>query len=106
MLTFNEAESMHANARGDMRLRNNTWLIRLDSDTYAVRYHRTNVVVIHQDGRYTLNTGGWMTATTKDRINHYGPLRVYQKARVWYLPDGTRFIDGMVYSMAEKRVVS
>lgn len=34
----------------------------------AVRYHETNVITIHPDNTYTLNTGGWCTATTKRRM--------------------------------------
>src|SRR5262249_27597834 len=57
-------------------LENNTRLIRCGDD-YAVVLHSTAVVTIHQDGTYTLRTGGWRTVTTKDRINKYSPARVY-----------------------------
>lgn len=41
---------------------------------------------------YTLNTGGYHTATTKDRLNRYTPrdITVYQKEGEWYVQVGTR----------------
>lgn len=42
----------------------------------AVRLHNTDVVTYHPDGTATLYTGGWMTVTTKDRINAWSPARV------------------------------
>lgn len=70
----------------------------------GIRYQNTTVVRAHQDGTFTLNTGGWRTSTTKARINDFSPARVYQKKGVWYLryalaegDSGTsvRFYDGI-----------
>lgn len=43
---------------------------------------------------YTLNTGGYYTATTKDRLNRYTPhnITVYQKDFDWYVQVGTKKI--------------
>src|SRR5215211_4981594 len=108
MLTFTQAEAMIAVSKGTTRrLGNNTTLVRLGRDTYAVRSHRTDVVTIHRDGRYTLKTGGWQTPTTKDRINTYGPVqvRIYQKQRQWCWGDGVPFVSGMTYDGTRKQVV-
>lgn len=51
----------------------------------AVSYHGTKVVTAHADGTFTLNSGGYRTPTTKDRINEYSPARVWQERGVWYL---------------------
>lgn len=55
-----------------------TRLFRRDSDTYAIRYHQTDVVTIHRDGTYTLATGGWDSPTTRSKFQQFGPsdLRV------------------------------
>lgn len=45
-------------------------------DTVGVRLHETVVVAYLPDGRYVLNTGGWNTATTKDRINSFSPAHL------------------------------
>ena len=80
--------------RDSKKVGNNTYLIRLGSDI-GVRLHNTVVVTIHNDGTYTLNSGGWQTVTTKDRINQFSPVRVYQSKHVWYVGEGEPFYDGM-----------
>ena len=67
--------------------------------------HKTAVVTVHPDSSMTLDTGGWETNTTKDRINAFlpGGCRVFQEDFVWYLtPDNhrtrVRFERGMKIS--------
>lgn len=95
-MTFEQAAQLFASARkGYKPLENNTKLVKVDDNTFGVKLHATNVVLIHRDGTYTLNTGGWQTVTTKDRLNKYSPASVYQKNRLWYVADGHRFAEGM-----------
>lgn len=95
MLTYSEAKQMMERARnGRRKLENNTYLIRLapadvrgatgTAAHYAVRLHATDVVILHPDGSYTLDSGGWRTVTTKDRINHYAPGTVSSDKGSWY----------------------
>jgi hypothetical protein len=85
MLTYaNAADLMRTARNGRRKLGNNTYLESAGSD-YAVRLHGTSVVIIHADGTYTLNTGGWGTVTTKARINEYGPARVCSDRGTWYV---------------------
>lgn len=93
-LTFKAAAEKLGN-RDRKKLENNTYLVRVDDKTFGVKLHNTIVVYIHQNGRYTLDTGGWRTVTTKDRINRYGPARVHQNNNIWYIGDGV-FEDGVV----------
>lgn len=60
------------------KIANNTYL-ELDRHSVGVRLHRTIVVCHHQDGQITINTGGWDTVTTRQRINAHlpPPYRVY-----------------------------
>lgn len=56
----------------------------------AVRYHSTDVVLYYPDGRIELNSGGYTTNTTKQRINDFcyssaAHIRVYQKNYDWYV---------------------
>ena len=76
------------------KLENNTYLVKVDADTLGVKLHETIVVYIFKSGIYQLNTGGWKSVTTKDRINRYGPAMVYQKNSIWYIGDGV-FEDGV-----------
>jgi hypothetical protein len=83
------------------KIGNNTYAEILNDNTVAIKLHNTYVVKIRDDGTYTLNSGGWQTATTKDRINQYSPVRVYQRKFEWFVTINGKeypFIDGMVVS--------
>ena len=67
-------------------LENNTRLMQR-GDNFAVKLHDTDIVTITPNDTFILNTGGWFTLTTKDRINKYNPIRVYQSNKLWYLGD-------------------
>lgn len=69
------------------KVANNTYLERRPEGDIAVRLHATDVVTFHPDGTVTLNSGGWLTVTTKARINDYLPGGIVLssiKGR-WYL---------------------
>ena len=95
MLTYTDADAiLRASRKGEKRIRNNTTLFRLDDETIGVRLHHTTVVSIHKDGTFTLRSGGWRSATTKERINRYGPAYVSQRNFEWYV-GGFMFFDGI-----------
>lgn len=74
--------------RDSKKVANNTYLQRRDAETIALKYHATDVVTYHADGRIVLNTGGWRTSTTKLRFNEsYSglSLRIYADKGVWYV---------------------
>jgi site-specific DNA-adenine methylase len=96
-----EAVSMVRGKRNkdSRKIGNNTYAEILHDDTVAIKLHNTYVVKINSNGTYTLNSGGWQTVTTKDRINQYSPVRVYQRDFTWYVKINSKeypFIDGMV----------
>lgn len=102
MFTTNDFSSMSQKLRSreSRKIANNTYLVRRDPETIAVKLHATDVVTYHSDGTVTLRSGGYETVTTKDRLNHFGPdgIRVYSDKRVWYVfsgDDRTPFVDGM-----------
>lgn len=72
-------------SKRDRPLANNTRAEYRGSDAIAIRLHATDVVTYHRDGRIVLNSGGWRTVTTRDRINGYSPARVYSEHGVWYV---------------------
>lgn len=82
--------------RNRRKVGNNTYGEILPDGSVGIMLHSTYVVKIHPDNSATLNSGGWQTVTTKDRINQYSPVRVYQRDYQWYLNDGTPFKDGMI----------
>jgi hypothetical protein len=85
-MTYAEANTILGNKDRKV-LGNNTALERRDNGTIAVRLHNTDVVVFHPDYRVVLNSGGFKTKTTKDRLNSYSGHRVYVRKGVW-LVDG------------------
>jgi len=107
MLTFEDCQKLLDN-RTSKKLENNTYLVPLRGDfpnvtEYGVRLHNTPVIRITAEG-YTLTTGGYQTATTKDRLNKYGPVAVWQRSGTWYwskrpvraFDDAKVFQDGLV----------
>ena len=77
-----------------------TQVVRLDSDTIALRYHGTSVVTWKRDGDVVLRTNGHHTVTTKRRINDAAPVRVWQHKHKWFVGQSSRipvvpFEEGM-----------
>lgn len=73
---------------------NNTRLyIRGTAGAIAMRLHNTDVVTFLPGGTLYLNSGGWRTVTTKDRISY--AVRISSINGMWALPDGSAFYDGM-----------
>ena len=71
----------------------NTLQINYSDGSVAYRLHDTDVI-IEQDNIITLNSGGWRTPTTKDRINSFAPVNIWQENSIWYL-NGFMFYDGI-----------
>lgn len=67
------------------KLANNTYLKRQVDGSIGVKLHSTYVVMYNQDGTIVLNSGGWRTPTTKDRLNTFSPAGIWQKNSVWYI---------------------
>jgi len=100
-MNYSAAVSMVRGKRNANRRKvgNNTYAEILHDGTVAIKLHSTYVVKIHPDNTYTLNSGGWQTVTTKDRINQYNPRRVYQRKYQWFVNINDKeypFMDGMV----------
>lgn len=81
---------------------------KVDNNTYEwtdnagdkhIRLHHTDIITHRYDGDVVLDTGGWKTPTTKDRINKFAPVSVYQQDGEWFVTQGNvtvMFYDGMV----------
>lgn len=84
-MTYEEAKEM-LKGRNSKKIGNNTYLVYLEN-RIVIRLHNTNVVTFYEDGRTLLNSGGWKTVTTKDRMNKYlpTPWKVFQEKFEWYL---------------------
>jgi len=79
------------------KLGNNTYLY-FDGHAYHVRLYRTDIVSVLPQNEWILRSGGWYTPLTKDRINTYNPVRLYQENYEWFfIVGGERhdFYDGI-----------
>ena len=100
-MTHSEAVAMVRGKRNkdSRKVGNNTYAEILPCGSVGILLHSTYVVKIHADNTYTLQTGGWQTSTTKDRINQYAPVRVYQHKYEWFVKLNGKeypFMEGMV----------
>lgn len=91
-MTYTEAKNILDSKRGDKnrkKIGNNTYLIRY-SDYIAIVLHYTEVLRFYPDNQIVLDSGGWQTYTTKNRINTYLPSPYYllQKKSKWFIDDG------------------
>jgi len=84
MQSYTEADTVLTGRCKDRRkVANNTWLERRDDGSIGVRLHDTDVVTYHPDESITLNTGGWFTVTTKDRMNTFSPFGISSVKGEW-----------------------
>jgi uncharacterized protein YegP (UPF0339 family) len=53
----------------------------------VIRLHLTDIITFKTNGDIVLNSGGYRTVTTKDRINKFLPpgWHIWQEKRIWYL---------------------
>lgn len=80
------------------RVDNNTYRIEYEDGSIAIRLHDTDVVTFKGD-TITLNSGGWQTVTTKDRINEHAPIYIVQRKGQWFAgAKEHRFYDGMQFN--------
>ncbi len=94
--------------RDEKKIANNTWVIReyLGDGSPAYRHpihiklHNTNIMTFYREGNIKLNSGGWRTVTTSQRINQFlpGHIRVSSDKGVWWVymyGERTLFVDNM-----------
>ncbi len=86
-----------------------TTIARMSDGSIGVVYHRTAVVTFFADNTAKIDSGGFETVTTKQRINDSlrdRGVSVYQKAGAWYLTSAGRepvpFYNGAIVSPSGK----
>lgn len=95
-MNYKEAKETFETTRR-RKLENNTYLTKTE-EGYGIRLHNTVVVELLKD-RVILNSGGWKTLTTKDRINGYSPSRIFQRDHIWFVgSEDTPYFDGIELS--------
>lgn len=66
----------------------NTFQFTAPNGDRVTRLHQTDVVRVTPNGKIVLNSGGWRTVTTKDRMNTAHGVRLYSSKGSWYVTDG------------------
>jgi len=96
-------------SRDERRIGHNTRLRRAGDDI-AVRYHATDIVTMSADGAVTIDTGGWDTVTTWQRVNALlpGPWAIHSdrgRRSLYYRGHViTPYADGLTLYAADGRV--
>lgn len=87
----------------------NTWRYATADGVEHIRLHGTDIVDYLPKGKVRLDSGGWKTMTTKDRINSFSPFKVYSDRGVWKVYperdsglEPVPFFDGIVLPDAFK----
>ena len=99
MLFYSELKDKIRKSRaGRPRIDNNTWAqFASNGRDIEIILHHTAVVIVRPDGNFEINSGGWQTLTTKNRINKFSPAVVFQRKWEWFVGEkGVPFRDGMV----------
>lgn len=81
----------------------NTLRVEYKDGSSAIRLHDTDIVTFDKKGNITLNSGGWRTSTTKERITRFSSVRISQVNGLWFIGcqnkkgeiTSTEFYDGM-----------
>ena len=104
MRTFKDADE-YLGKRDERKLPGRaTYLRRYSPERIGVVYHSTPVVMYHSTGETVLCSGGYLTVTTKARMNDYSGASIFQDRGVWYVGDkSVRYFDGI--TIGAKKVV-
>ena len=79
------------------KISNNTWAERdVIGDNIYIRLHNTRILTFLPDGNVKYNSEGWKTVTTKQRMNRFGPIHIYQKNFTWFISGSNEeYFDGI-----------
>ena len=85
-----------------------------DNNQLLVAYHSTIVVKVVNHRYVVLKSGGWLTPTTKRRMNQASNeyrlnFRVFQKGWVWFVetPKSTiEYYEGMIIDTIDGKIVN
>lgn len=87
------------NAEVGKVIANNTYVVKIGDD-YGIKLYDTIIMRYSQNGNVVLNSGGYRTATTKQRINEYAHnFHIIQENGMWFVGgrgEPVLFEDNMV----------
>lgn len=86
------------NKKDKRKIGNNTELVKHER-YFTIDLHFNSIVYIYSDDSIMLSTGGFWSKTTRERLNHFSPYKIFQQMGNWFIktPEGTKnFISGMI----------
>jgi hypothetical protein len=89
------------NNRSQKKIANNTYARKDDNNgTIVVKLHDTDIVTVTPDGTVTLDSNGWQTLTTRERMNRYlgDTAHIYQERGIWYVTVHGDWSNPVVYA--------
>ena len=81
------------------KISNNTHVEMHPDDSIAIRLHEMDIATYYPDQKIVLNSGGWRTVTTKERMNSFSPAHVWSYDHLWtvsYRGASEKFKDGVI----------
>jgi hypothetical protein len=106
------------NNKDKKKLANHTYAHKIEDGEIVIRLHQTDIIKLRENGDIVLNSGGWKTMVTENRINEYiKPYQIYSDKGIWYLTNqyfaynkGSKdsvytFADGMYISGLDGLIV-
>lgn len=75
-----------------------TAFVRGQDGDFHLEYHNSKLVTYHPDNTYTLDSCGFMTRTTKMRLNEFSPIKIVQRGGLWQFDTSNGrqdFFDGI-----------
>lgn len=105
-MNWNQAQTLFLTARDKHKgkpIANNTRLharVWKEEGCYEIRLHGNVIIRIYRTG-IELYDGGWKSMTTKNRLNQFGPVHVFQSGFDWFVTEWNThrpkpFMNGMV----------
>lgn len=86
-MNFHEAnELLTGRCQQSRKIGNNTYLKRRGYNI-AVMLHATDIITFRLSNTALLDSGGYRTKTTKERMNEYAPCNIVQHKGIWYIAD-------------------
>jgi hypothetical protein len=105
--SHNQGLKMIQSGRGGRKkLANNTYMsLNPYTGFIDIKLHGNCIIQIRPDNSFIVSHCGWQTKTTKDRINEYTNLGLYQRKHVWYTKDDLEFQSNTSYGNVPEQVI-
>lgn len=101
MARINKIEAFNGDyetAKQAHKIANNTFE-RMDGDDRVIRLHNTDIIRFKPGGSVVLDSGGWQTVTTKERMNLLSGYSITQEKGLWSVGrsggDTVPYFDGI-----------